>query len=45
MVHNDVCAASKNVAQNYLRRSQTAEAASIRRLAITELGCPAAALD
>jgi tetratricopeptide (TPR) repeat protein len=45
MVHNDVCAASKNVARNYLRRNQTAEAASIRRVAINDLACPAAALD
>jgi hypothetical protein len=45
MVHNDVCAASRNVARNYLRRNQTAEAASIRGVAINDLGCPAAALD
>lgn len=45
MVHGDICGASRNVARNYLQRNQTAEAASIRRVAINELGCPAAALD
>jgi hypothetical protein len=45
MVHNDICEASKNVAHSYARRNQTAEAASIRRVAINDLGCPAAALD
>jgi protein O-mannosyl-transferase len=45
MVHNDVCEASKNVALNYARRNQTAEAASIRRVAINDLGCAAASLD
>lgn len=45
MVRDDLCGASKNVAQNYLRRGQTAEAASIRRVAMQDLGCPASALD
>jgi hypothetical protein len=45
MVHEDICAASKNVVQNYLRRNQTAEAAAIRRVATQDLGCAASALD
>jgi hypothetical protein len=45
MVPEDICAASKNVVQNYLRRNQTAEAAAIRRVATQDLGCAASALD
>jgi tetratricopeptide (TPR) repeat protein len=39
LVHADLCSASRNVARNYLRRSQTSEAASIRRTAATDFGC------
>jgi tetratricopeptide (TPR) repeat protein len=39
MVHGDICAASGNVARNYDHRNQTAEAASIRRVAVEDLGC------
>lgn len=45
MVQQDLCGAAKNVAHNYLRRNQTAEAASIRRVAMSDLGCPASALE
>ncbi len=41
LVHNDICAASSNVEQNYLRRGKDYEAAAIRRIAATELGCRA----
>jgi tetratricopeptide (TPR) repeat protein len=39
LVHGDICAASRNVIGNYLRRGQQFEAASIRRVAEQELGC------
>jgi protein O-mannosyl-transferase len=45
MVHEDICAASRNVAQNYDRRNQTQEAASIRGVATTDLGCTAASVN
>ena len=41
MVHDDLCGATRNVAQNFDRRSQTEEAASIRRVAVADLGCAA----
>ena len=41
MVHGDICAASQNVARNYDQRNQTPEAASIRRVAVEDLGCTA----
>jgi hypothetical protein len=44
-VKQDLCGASRNVVHNYLRRSQASEAASIRRVAMQDLGCPASALD
>jgi tetratricopeptide (TPR) repeat protein len=39
LVHGDICAASRNVIGNYLRRGQQFEAAAIRRVAEQELGC------
>jgi tetratricopeptide (TPR) repeat protein len=39
LVHGDLCAASRNVARNYLRHGQSVEAASIRRTAATDFGC------
>jgi hypothetical protein len=39
LVHGDICSASRNVAGQYLSRGQSAEAASIRRVAVQELGC------
>jgi tetratricopeptide (TPR) repeat protein len=39
LVHRDICAASRNVIGNYLRRGQQFEAASIRRVAQQDLGC------
>ncbi|HTM48464.1 MAG TPA: hypothetical protein VL285_07285, partial [Bryobacteraceae bacterium] len=39
MVHTDICAASKNVANSYLRTGQRSESESIRRTAVQELGC------
>jgi hypothetical protein len=44
-VHNDICTGARNVIQNYTRRQQPTEAASIRRVATQELGCPASALE
>ena len=41
LVHGDICAASQNVENNYLRRGQTYEAGEIRRVATGQLGCPA----
>jgi protein O-mannosyl-transferase len=41
LVHNDICAASANVAGVYTRRGQQWEAEAIRRTAITDLGCAA----
>ncbi len=45
MVRDDLCGASRNVARTYAKRNQTVEAASIRRVAVQELGCPAASVD
>jgi tetratricopeptide (TPR) repeat protein len=45
IVHDDICTASRNVLRTYLRRNQTAEADSIRRVAIQELGCAASVLN
>jgi tetratricopeptide (TPR) repeat protein len=39
LVHGDICAASRNVIGNYLRRGQQFEAAYIRRTAEQDLGC------
>jgi tetratricopeptide (TPR) repeat protein len=39
LVHADICAASRNVIGNYLRRGQQFEAASIRKVAEQDLGC------
>jgi len=39
LVHADICAASRNVIGNYLRRGQQFEAASIRRVAEQDLSC------
>jgi tetratricopeptide (TPR) repeat protein len=45
LVHNDICAASRNVAVSYLRTGQYSESAAIRRTAIEELGCAAELLN
>jgi hypothetical protein len=45
IVHDDICTASRNVLRTYLRRNQTAEADSIRRVATQDLGCAASALN
>ena len=39
LVHTDICAASRNVIGNYLRRGQRFEADSIRAVAEKDLGC------
>jgi tetratricopeptide (TPR) repeat protein len=39
LVHADICTASRNVVQTYLRRGQVSDAAAIRRTAINDLGC------
>ena len=39
LVHDDLCGATRNVAQNFERRNQMTEAASIRRVAVADLGC------
>jgi tetratricopeptide (TPR) repeat protein len=39
LVHGDICAASRNVIGNYLRRGQQDEADAIRRVAGQNLGC------
>jgi tetratricopeptide (TPR) repeat protein len=39
LVHGDLCGASRNVIGTFLRRGQEREAASIRKAAMTELGC------
>ena len=39
LVHGDICAASRNVIGNYVRRGQRYEADSIRRTAEQDLGC------
>ena len=45
LVHGDICAASRNVIGNYLRRGQQYEAASIRNVAAQDLGCEARLLN
>jgi hypothetical protein len=45
LVHGDICAASRNVIGNYLRRGQQFEADSIRRVAGQDLGCASALLN
>jgi tetratricopeptide (TPR) repeat protein len=45
LVHGDICAASRNVIGNYLRRGQPGEADSIRDVAERELGCAAGLLQ
>jgi tetratricopeptide (TPR) repeat protein len=45
MVHDDICTASRNVLRTYLRRNQTAEAASIRRVAVEDLRCAPSSLE
>ncbi|MFY9727328.1 MAG: hypothetical protein WAJ87_17660 [Bryobacteraceae bacterium] len=44
LVHTDICAASRNVIANYLRRGQEVEATSIRRVAEQDLNCAPAIL-
>jgi tetratricopeptide (TPR) repeat protein len=44
LVHGDICAASRNVIGNYLRRGQQFEADYIRKTAEQELGCATALL-
>jgi tetratricopeptide (TPR) repeat protein len=39
LVHNDICAASRNVMETYQRRGQNSDAAAIRKTAVQELGC------
>lgn len=39
LVHNDICAATRNLIGNYLRRGQQYEADSVRNLAEQALGC------
>ena len=39
LVHNDICAATRNLVGNYLRRGQQFEADSVRSLAEQDLGC------
>ena len=39
LVHSDICAATRNLIGNYLRRGQQLEADSVRGLAEHELGC------
>jgi tetratricopeptide (TPR) repeat protein len=39
LVHNDICAATRNLIGNYLRRGQQFEAGSVRSLAEQALGC------
>ena len=45
LVHGDICAASRNVIGNYLRRGQQFEAASIRQVAERDLACDAGVLN
>jgi tetratricopeptide (TPR) repeat protein len=45
LVHNDLCAASRNVAGSLLRRGQKSEAAAIRQVAVEQLGCDASLLN
>ena len=45
LVHGDLCAASRNVMGNFLRRGQHVEADAICRVATTELGCAAGLLN
>ena len=45
LVHGDICAASRNVIGNYLRRGQQFEAASIRRVAEQDLSCASELLN
>jgi hypothetical protein len=39
LVHGDICAGSRHVIGNYLRKDQQCEAAYIRRTAEQDLGC------
>jgi len=45
VVHADLCTSSRNVARNYVRHNQAADAAAIRRVAIQDLGCAASAVE
>jgi tetratricopeptide (TPR) repeat protein len=45
LVHGDICAASRNVIGNYLRRGQQYEAAAIRKIAEQDLACDARLLN
>src|SRR5271157_927850 len=45
LVHGDICAASRNVIGNYLRRGQQFEAAAIRKVAEQDLACDAGLLN
>jgi hypothetical protein len=44
-VHNDICAAWKNVAGTYAKSGQPLEAASVRRTAVQDLGCARAMVN
>ena len=39
LVHNDICAATRNLIGNYLRRGRQSEAASVRNSAEQDMGC------
>jgi tetratricopeptide (TPR) repeat protein len=39
LVHDDICAATRNLIGNYLRRGQESEANNVRGLAEQEMGC------
>jgi tetratricopeptide (TPR) repeat protein len=41
LVHNDICAASGNLAKHYLERGQFNEAAASAQIAVRDFGCPA----
>ena len=45
LVHGDICAASRNVIGNYLRRGQEFDANSIRKVAEQDLGCASGLLN
>jgi tetratricopeptide (TPR) repeat protein len=45
LVHSDICAATRNLIANYLRRGQQFEADSVRSLAEQGLGCTADLLN
>jgi len=45
LVHNDICAATRNLIGNYLRRGRQSEAASVRSMAEQDMGCAPGLLD